>query len=69
MKFLNREINEVIEPEPVKHAMILPPVVIQAVRGIEINEIEAEQERLSKLFGRKVIIMRYGYEVVRGIWK
>lgn len=67
MKFLNREVNEVIESDPIKHAVILPPVVIQAVRGIEINEIEAEQERLSKLFGRKVIIIKYGYEVVRGI--
>lgn len=47
--------------------MTLPPIVIQATRGIEISDIESEQERLSKLLGRKVVIIRYGYEVIRGI--
>lgn len=67
MKFLDTERGEVIDAKSVKHAIALPPIVVQAVRGIEINDIEAEQERLSKLFGMKVIIMRYGYEVIRGI--
>ncbi|OJT78327.1 hypothetical protein BM530_04490 [Clostridioides difficile] len=67
MKFLDTERSEVIDAKSVKHAMTLLPIVIQAARGIEINDIEAEQECLSKLFNRKVIIMRYGYEVVRGI--
>lgn len=67
MKFFDREINEVVEPEPIKHAVTLPPIVIQATVRMEINDIEAEQERLSKLLGRKVVIIRYGCEVVRGI--
>lgn len=67
MKFYNSKKWEEVKPEPVKHVMILPPIIIQAVRGIGMEEIEAEQKRLSEVLGRKVIIIRYGYEVIRGI--
>lgn len=66
MKFLDREIGEVIDTESVKHMIPIPSVVIQATREMEINDIEAEQERLSKLLGRKVVIIRCDYEVIRG---
>ncbi|MCC0638372.1 hypothetical protein [Clostridioides sp. ES-S-0001-02] len=67
IKFYDSKTCEVKDTEPVKYAINFPPVVIKAAKGIEIDDIETEQERLSELLDRKVVIIRYGYEVIRGI--